>query len=54
MEIFDFLCEVKLKINYLIVIIILKLVIYLKVKMKFLIFGNCFYDKMICRVKKKI
>lgn len=54
METFDFLCEVKSKINYLTVITILKLVIHLKAKTKLLTSGNCPHDKMTCRVKKKI
>lgn len=54
METFDFLCEVKSKINYSTVITILKLVIHLKAKTKLLTSGNCSHDKMTCRVKKKI
>lgn len=54
METFDFLCEVKSKINYSTVITILKLVIHLKAKTKLLTSGNCPHDKMTCRVKKKI
>lgn len=53
METFDFLCEVKSKINYSTVITILKLVIHLKAKTKLLTSGNCPHDKMTCRVKKK-
>ena len=52
METFDFLCEVKSKINYATVITILKLVIHLKAKTKLLTSGNCPHDKMTCRVKK--
>ena len=54
METFDFLCEVKSKINYSTVITILKLVIHLKAKTKLLTSGNCPHDKMTCRVKKKV
>lgn len=54
METFDFLREVKSKINYSTVITILKLVIHLKAKTKLLTSGNCPHDKMTCRVKKKI